>query len=253
MDKVIGARRRVNLLGATVDAMTQAQTVSLVDKYIKLKEPLHLIGVNADKINMMQKNSEFSKLVNNCGIINADGISLVLASRVLGKKIPERVAGIDLMEALIKDSAKNGHRVFLLGAKEVVVRKAANVLSRANPKLKIVGVQNGYFERQDWSCIYKMLTKTNPDIIFVGITSPIKEELVNYFQSMGSNAVFMGVGGSFDVISGKIARAPQWMQVCGLEWLFRVIKEPRRLLKRYLVGNLRFIHTVFLEKIRWRK
>lgn len=250
MDKVIGVRHRVQLLGVTVDVMTQEQTVNLVDEYIELKEPLHLIGVNADKVNMMQKNPGFSDLVNRCGIVNADGVSLVLASRFLGKPLPERVAGIDLMEALIKRSAQKGYRVFFLGAGEEVVRETARVLQRENPSLKIVGVHNGYFEKEQWSCIYDKVMNAKPDIVFVGITSPMKEKLVTFFQNKGSNVVFMGVGGSFDVISGKIARAPQWMQSCGLEWLFRVIKEPRRLFKRYLVGNIKFIYRVFLEKLR---
>lgn len=250
MDKVIGVRHRVNLLGATVDAITQKQTVELVDEYIRLKEPLHLIGVNADKVNMMRRNPDFLALVNECGIINADGASLVLASKVLGEALPERVAGIDLMGALVRNAAHKGYRVFLLGAKETVVQKTAKALLDSNPSLKIAGLQDGYFKKKEWSLIYERMASTKPDIVFVGITSPMKEQLVTFFQHKGSDAVFMGVGGSFDVISGEIARAPKWMQNCNLEWLFRVIKEPRRLFKRYLVGNGKFIWTVILERLR---
>lgn len=114
--------------------------------------------------------------------------------------------------------------------------------------MKLAGIHNGYFSDDEWKDIAQSLKEIEPDIVFVGITSPKKEYLIEYLQNKGIKSVFMGVGGSFDVISGYIPRAPKCMQNCNLEWLFRVIQEPRRLFKRYFVGNFKFIKNIVCEK-----
>ncbi|OYS86784.1 glycosyltransferase, partial [Limosilactobacillus reuteri] len=118
------------------------------------------------------------------------------------------------------------------------------------PKINIVGIHDGYFRKKEWDNIATQLKKENPDFVFVGITSPLKEYLIEYLQSKNVNTVFMGVGGSFDVISGQLKRAPLWMQKSNLEWLFRVSQEPKRLFKRYFIGNNKFIVSVLNEKFR---
>lgn len=241
--------KRIHILGTNIDVLNMKDTVDLVDEYVKSKEPLHLMGVNADKINMMAKNPRLKEIVNNCGIINADGASVVLASRFLKKELPERVAGIDLMEKLIELSSEKGYKVYFLGAKQEIVEETAKVLSKRYPSLNVVGIKNGYFKEADWPSVYEELKIANPDFVFVGITSPLKEYIVDYMQKKGLPYVFMGVGGSFDVISGKIPRAPKWMQDSNLEWLFRVIQEPRRLFKRYFIGNSIFIKNVLKERV----
>lgn len=247
-EAILGNNKRVNILNAVIDHLNMCETVSLTEKYIQKKLPLHLVGVNADKINQMKKNDYLQKIVNSCGIVNADGASVIMASRFLGNPLPERVAGIDLMQELIRLSDKSGHRVFLLGAEQDVVVKTAEVLKKKYKNLIISGIHNGFFSEEEWPRISNEIKKANPDLVFVGITSPIKEYLVEYLQNDGNVCVFVGVGGSFDVISGKIPRAPEWMQKINLEWLFRVIREPRRLFKRYFVGNISFICKIFKEK-----
>lgn len=249
-EQILGSNPRIMILNTIIDVLDINQTINLVEKYVQKKVPLHLIGVNADKINELNRNQRLRQIVNSCGIINADGASVIMASRFLGKSLPERVAGIDLMQKLIALSEKKGYSIYLLGAKQEVVEKTAEVLRKQYSSLKIVGVHNGYFKRKDWTQISEELKKKKPDFIFVGITSPLKEYLVEYLQDDGNNGVFMGVGGSFDVISGKIPRAPIWMQKINLEWLFRVIQEPRRLFKRYFIGNWIFIKAVTKEKFR---
>lgn len=249
-EAVLGTNPRITILNTTIDVLNVNDTIRLVEEYVKKKEPLHLMGVNADKINEVNANERLRQIVNSCGIINADGASVIKASKFLKKPLPERVAGIDLMQSLVKLSANNGYSVYLLGAKQEVVEKTAEVLKAKYPELKLKGIHNGYFKESEWSCISDELKKCNPDFVFVGITSPTKEYLIEYLQDHGNNSVFMGVGGSFDVISGKIPRAPMWMQKHGLEWLFRVIQEPRRLFKRYFVGNTTFIVKVIGEKIK---
>ena len=228
--------------------MDVKETIDLVEQYVIQKEPLHLMGVNADKINECCDNPLLKKIVNSCGVINADGASVVLASKYLKSPLPERVAGIDLMQDLVKLSEQKGYSIYLLGAKQEVVEKTKEVLAKRHPNLKILGIRNGYFKETEWKGISDEIKGLNPDFVFVGITSPTKEYLIEYMQNEGNTSVFMGVGGSFDVISGNIPRAPKWMQKCNLEWLFRVIQEPRRLFKRYFVGNGKFIKAIIKEK-----
>ena len=244
----LGDNARVRFLNTVIDVLDTDETVKLVEKYVQTKTALHLMGVNADKVNEINENEIMKRIVNSCGIINADGASIVMASRYLKKPLPERVAGIDLMEQLIRLSEAKGYTVYLLGAKQVVVAKTAEVLVEKYPKLRIIGFRNGYFQKSEWQEISNELKEKKPDFVFVGITSPIKEYLIEYLQNDGNNSVFMGVGGSFDVISGMIPRAPLWMQKANLEWLFRVIQEPKRLFKRYFFGNLQFIMSVIKEK-----
>lgn len=245
---VIGNNPRVTILNTVIDVLNVKETIDLVEKYVQTKTPLHLMGVNADKINEVNSNDLMKHIVNRCGIINADGASVILASKYLGKPLPERVAGVDLMQRLVALSEKKGYSVYLLGAKQSVVEQTAEVLKNRHPKLNIVGIHNGYFKEPDWPSISEELKEKNPDFVFVGITSPLKEYLIEYLQNQGHTSVFMGVGGSFDVISGNIPRAPLWMQKANLEWLFRVMQEPKRLFKRYFVGNWVFIKAVFKEK-----
>ena len=247
-EKVLGKNRRITILNTTIDVLNTNETINLVEKYVKTKTPLHLMGVNADKINEVNENPLMKEIVNSCGIINADGASVVLASKRLGKPLPERVAGIDLMQDLVKLCSDKGYSIYLLGAKQEVVVKTSKVLKEKYNNLNIVGIHNGYFKEDYWSEISKELKKQRPDFVFVGITSPTKEYLIEYLQNDGNDCVFMGVGGSFDVISGNIPRAPKWMQKANLEWLFRVIQEPKRLFKRYFIGNRKFIKAVKKEK-----
>ncbi|MDO5541572.1 MAG: WecB/TagA/CpsF family glycosyltransferase [Eubacteriales bacterium] len=247
-ETILGTNPRITILNTVIDVLDAEQTINLVEKYVETKTPLHLMGVNADKINEVNSNDFMKKIVNSCGIINADGASVILASKYLKKPLPERVAGVDLMQNLVALSEKKGYSVYLLGAKQAVVEKTAEVLQERHPKLNIVGIHNGYFSESDWPSISAELKERKPDFVFVGITSPLKEYLIEYLQDQGHTSVFMGVGGSFDVISGNIPRAPLWIQKANLEWLFRVIQEPKRLFKRYFVGNWVFIKAVYKEK-----
>lgn len=246
-ETILGNNARIIILNTVIDVLNVSQTIDLVEQYVLTKTPLHLMGVNADKINEVNENPRMKQIVNSCGIINADGASVIMASRYLKKPLPERVAGVDLMQSLVALSDKKGYSIYLLGARQEVVVKTAEVLKNRHQNLNIVGVHNGYFKEDSWPEISAEIKDKKPDFVFVGITSPTKEYLIEFLQNDGNDSVFMGVGGSFDVISGKIPRAPMWMQKANLEWLFRVIQEPKRLFKRYFIGNLTFIKAVLKE------
>ncbi len=241
--------KTVEMLGIKLNPLTMDETVTVVDQeFIQKNKPLHLMGVNADKINQCYEDSNMMKIVNNCGVVNADGASVVLAGKYLGIDIPERVAGIDLMQELLKLSENKSYSVYFFGAKEEVVKKMLNNFKQVYPNLKVSGYRNGYFSDEEVDSISEDIRQKKPQIVFVGITSPKKEILIERFLEDGIQSVFMGVGGSFDVLSGTIKRAPLWMQKAHLEWLFRVMNEPRRLFKRYFVGNVEFIKAIVKEK-----
>lgn len=249
-ENILGTNPRITILNIVVDVLDFQQTIDLVEKYVDTKTPLHLMGVNADKIIEANKNERMKQIINSCGVINADGASVIIASRFLKRPLPERVAGIDLMQNLIKLSVKKEYSIYLLGGKQEIVERTAKVLKKQYPMLKLAGIHNGYFEESDWPLISDELKKLKVDFVFVGITSPLKEYLIEYLQEDGNESVFMGVGGSFDVISGELLRAPIWMQKANMEWFFRMIQEPKRLFKRYLIGNIIFIKKILMEKIK---
>lgn len=236
-------------MGSPIDPFTMAETVKKAEDYVLARDFAHLIGVNAAKLLQMRDDADMDAIVQNCELVNADGASMVIAARLLGFDIPERVAGVDLMYELCSLSEQKGYSIYLLGAKQPTVEKAVSKLKESYPKLKIGGFRNGYFDKSMFDEVAKEISASRAEVVFVGITSPKKELLIERFRSLGMVGVFVGVGGSFDVVSGDISRAPRWMQSAKLEWAFRMMKEPKRLAKRYIVGNARFLTLLVKEYI----
>lgn len=244
---------RVSVMGVPVDPLTMRQTVDRTKDLIEAGGFAHLIGVNADKVLQMLDDPEMDGIVRKCEIVNADGASMVMAARELGVAVPERVAGIDLMWELCSLAEREKYRVFLLGAKQEVVEKTRDILTESFPQIVVVGVRDGYFGEKDFDSVAEEVRESGAQITFVGITSPKKERLIERFRELDLTGVYVGVGGSFDVVSGNIPRAPLWMQRARLEWLFRMMQEPGRLVKRYVTGNVRFLRLLGREKKRLRK
>ncbi len=224
-------------------------TLALVQEKIRAGEQLHHVVVNAGKVVAMQKDLELRNSVNQCHIVNADGQAVVWASKFLGKPLKERVAGIDLMACLIKMAHENDNKIFLFGAKEDVVKTVVEKYSELYSPEIIAGYRNGYFSPSQELEIAHQIANSGTQMLFVAITSPIKENFLYKYRDILQNVnLIMGVGGSFDVVAGKIKRAPVWMQNAGLEWFYRFAQEPRRMWKRYLVGNSKFIYLVLKER-----
>lgn len=243
---------RVTVMGAPVDPWTMAQTVERTKELIDSGVFAHLIGVNADKLLQMRDDPEMDAIVRRCEVVNADGASMVMAAQRLGAPVPERVAGIDLMGELCSLAECEGYRVFLLGAKREVVERTRDVLLGEYPGLRIAGIRDGYFGEEGFDEVAEEVRASGAQITFVGITSPKKERLIERFRELGLKGAYVGVGGSFDVVSGAIPRAPMWMQRAHLEWLFRMMQEPGRLAKRYVVGNARFMALLRKEEKRMK-
>jgi N-acetylglucosaminyldiphosphoundecaprenol N-acetyl-beta-D-mannosaminyltransferase len=184
----------------------------------------------------------------NCDIINADGQAIVWASQFLKVPLPERVPGIDLMENLVKLAKEKNYRIFFLGAKENVVKQVVHLYSSRYGCEIIAGYRNGYFSHDEEEKVARQIADSKASILFVAMTSPKKEIFLNTYKNVIKAPFIMGVGGSFDVVSGVVKRAPLWMQNNGLEWFYRLLQEPRRMWKRYLVGNSEFIYLILKEK-----
>ena len=239
----------IHLLGTPVFNLTMEETLSIVDDAIKNKKHIHHTVVNAGKIVAMHENPELKESVTNADLINVDGQAVVWASRLLGQPLKERVAGIDLMEKLVEQAYNNHYKIFFFGAKDQVLEKMIEKYSAIYSPEIIAGYRNGYFKKEDEQEIAQQIADSKANILFVAISSPIKENFLYQNKDILKNVNFiMGVGGSFDVVAGKVKRAPKWMQFSGLEWLYRVYQEPKRMFKRYLVGNTKFINLVIQYK-----
>lgn len=241
---------RIELMGCAVDNLSMEETLSTIEGFIASGRPHQHVVVNVDKLVKAQRDAELRRIINDCDLINADGMPVVWASRLLGKPLKERVAGVDLFEALMRRSAQKGWRVFLLGAREEIVGAVRTLYEAKYPGLTIAGHRNGYWSAGEDEQIAEQIAAARADILFVAISSPKKEQFLGRYQARMKVPFAMGVGGTFDVAAGKVKRAPKWMQSCGLEWFYRFLQEPRRMFRRYFIEDMAFIGLFAREFIR---
>ena len=214
------------------------------ERAIAERSYLQHMSVNVAKLVSLRDDPFLRSAVGACGLVTADGQGVVWAARLLGLRAPERVAGIDLMFGLLERAERNRHRVFILGARPEVLERALASLRAAYPRLEIAGARDGYFSDEEAPEVCAEIRAARPDMLFVAMSSPRKEYFLDQ-HGPGLGVPFaMGVGGSVDVIAGLTRRAPLAVQRLGLEWLYRLGQEPRRLARRYLLTNVRFAGMV---------
>ncbi len=242
---------RTNILNCPIDKLSMQESLAFIDDTISAGESIQHVVVNAAKLVQMQKDKVLYESVVNNDIINADGQAVVWASRFLGQPLPERVAGIDLMQNLVKLAHDKEYKIFFFGAKEEIVKRVVDIYSNKYTPDIVSGYRNGYFKKEEEREIANLIAKSGSNILFVAINSPAKENFLSQNRDLLKNVNYtMGVGGSFDVVAGKVKRAPVWMQKAGLEWFYRFLQEPGRMWKRYLVTNSLFIWYVLREKFK---
>ncbi|MEL4180644.1 WecB/TagA/CpsF family glycosyltransferase [Roseateles sp. PN1] len=247
---IIAQRPRIQMMGCTVDNLSMEETLQTIEGFIASGKPHQHVVVNVDKLVKAQKDPELRQIINDCALINADGMPVVWASRLLGKPLKERVAGVDLFESLMKRSAEKGWRVYLLGAKEEIVSKVRDIYAHKYPNLVFAGYRNGYWKPEEEGAIVQQIADARADLLFVAISSPKKEQFLGAYQATMKIPFAMGVGGTFDVAAGKVKRAPVWMQKTGLEWFYRFLQEPRRMFRRYFIEDMAFFGLLVKE---WRQ
>jgi len=243
-------RPRIEMMGCQVDNLSMEETLQTIEGFIASGLPHQHVVVNVDKLVKAQKDPELRQIINDCALINADGMPVVWASRLLGKPLKERVAGVDLFESLMARSAQKGWRVYLLGAKEEIVSRVREIYTQKYPNLVFAGHRNGYWKPEQEPGIVNEIAQARADLLFVAISSPKKEQFLGAYQAQMKIPFAMGVGGTFDVAAGKVKRAPVWMQKSGLEWFYRFLQEPRRMFRRYFIEDMAFVGLLVKE---WRK
>lgn len=235
---------RANILGCSIDRLDMGETVTAVEHAIATRTFTQHMAINAAKLVAMHDDPKLCEIVEGCELVTADGQAVVWASKLLGDPLPERVAGIDLMDELLAHAERRGYRVSFLGAKAEVLERALEKLREKYSQLEVAGARDGYYADDEAPAVCAEIRASRADILFVAMSSPRKEYFLGEHGADLGAPFVMGVGGSIDVIAGVTRRAPVVWQRLGLEWLFRLLQEPRRMFRRYAVTNARFLGLV---------
>jgi N-acetylglucosaminyldiphosphoundecaprenol N-acetyl-beta-D-mannosaminyltransferase len=231
---------RAEILGCPVDILTMEETVELARVAMRRKKTTLHVALNVAKLVNMRSDPMLSADVKNSDIIGIDGMGIVWAARLLGLPVKERVAGIDLLQELLVVCAKEGFRPFFLGATPDVVRNAILAVTARYPTIGFAGMRDGYFTADLETGVVEEIRNSGADCLFIGMPTPRKERFLAAHRDQLAVPFIMGVGGSFDVLAGHVSRAPRAIQKLGLEWLYRVYQEPRRMWWRYFRTNTIF-------------
>ncbi len=235
------SRDTATVLDCHIDRLTLDEAVDQCERAVVTREPMQHMAVNAAKLVAMRDDAELRSVIEQSELVTADGQAVVWASKILGDPLPERVTGVDLMHRLFAASAERGYKVFILGAKQEVLEEAVGELRRQHPGLPLVGYRNGYFDKEEWGEVAREIRDAQPDLLFVAITSPTKEKFLGQYRELMDVPFVMGVGGAIDIVAGITRRAPVLWQRLGLEWLYRMLQEPKRMARRYAVTNTKFL------------
>jgi len=237
----------VTLFDVPVANLTLDETVARIVELIRAGPTHQHAVVNVDKLVKFQRDPELRAALLDCDLITADGQAVVWASRLVGKPLKQRVTGIDLFGRLIERCAIEGLRPYLLGARQEVVERVVEILRSRHPTLRVAGSRNGYWTPAEEPAVVAGIRSAKPDVLFVAMGSPQKELFIRRWKQELQVPFVMGVGGTFDVVAGRVRRAPAWMQRAGLEWFYRFCQEPRRLWRRYFVEDLAFLPLLWRE------
>lgn len=249
----VASAGKVRLCDVYIDRLSMSDVVARISATVESGGELSISMVNVAKVVSMRSDAQLRESVESSDLVLADGMPLIWLSRLVGEPLPERVAGIDLMYNLFALAHRRALRVFLLGAKEEALSRVVEAARRDYPGMVIAGYRDGYFAESQEREVARSVRHARPDILLVAMSSPKKEVFLRRWGQFMRVAVCHGVGGSFDVMAGLTRRAPRWMQRVGLEWFFRMIQEPRRMWKRYLVTNSVFVILALRAIVRRRR
>lgn len=241
--------KTVSILGIPVNLLSRRQVVALASAWMQDSGGgvcRRIVTLNAEIAQMAVESEELADSIRQADLIVADGIGVQLASKIVGQPVPERVPGVELVEMLAREAAAMGKGIYLLGAAPEVAEKAAEVLKSRIPALIILGTRDGYFKAHEEEELLADINRTRPALLLVAMGAPKQELWLSANRMRLQVSVALGVGGSFDVISGNKPRAPRLLQTIGLEWAFRMAIEPRRL--KRIIFLPKFIISVFLQR-----
>ena len=243
-------KKEVNIFNIKLHPYSKQEFLDIIETNLALGNKIVQNGVNASSINELLKDQNLKDAYYNSDLVNIDGMSMVWASRFMGHKIPERVACPDLAMDILKMAEKRKYSVFFLGTDQKNLELSIKKINKTYPNLIISGYRNGYFQEKNEKEIIGLINSSKTDILFLGMPSPKKEFFMEKNKEKLQIKYSLGVGGFFDILSGKTKRAPSCMQKNGFEWLYRFSQEPKRLWSRYMLGNIKFITFVLKEKFK---
>jgi N-acetylglucosaminyldiphosphoundecaprenol N-acetyl-beta-D-mannosaminyltransferase len=235
---------RREFLGLAIDPLTADETVARAVEAMRTRQLTQHVAINVAKLVKARRDPELRRDISESHVVGIDGMGIVWGARLLGVSVPERVAGIDLMERLLAACAAEGLRPYFLGARQDVLERAVAETRRRWPRVAFAGYRNGYFSRGEESAIVRQIRDAGADCLFIGMPTPHKERFLRRYRDELGVPFIMGVGGSFDVLAAHVRRAPAFMQRAGLEWLYRIYQEPARMWWRYVSTNTVFVGLV---------
>jgi N-acetylglucosaminyldiphosphoundecaprenol N-acetyl-beta-D-mannosaminyltransferase len=235
----------VEILGIPFHDMSYLEATEAIHKLIISDSAHQVVLANAHTLNLAYSNLEYQKCLQQAAMVLRDGIGVKLASILAGQPLCWNFVGTDFIPRLLAELCKDKVGVFLFGAKPGVAQAAARHLQSHYPPLAIVGCEHGYLPREEWdSTIVSRINCTRPHILLVALGNPLQEQWIAKNLARLDIKVAIGVGALFDYLAGEVSRAPMWMRRIGCEWLYRLVVEPRRLWRRYLIGNFQFLYRV---------
>jgi N-acetylglucosaminyldiphosphoundecaprenol N-acetyl-beta-D-mannosaminyltransferase len=252
-EALASSRPRVQLGSTFIDQLDFDQAVERLTGFLWSGRPHQVVTVNLDFLSIAERSPEFRETINDADLAVADGMPLVWLSRMRGQSLPERVTGVDLVDACCEVAEETGQGVFLLGAAPGVGQAAATTLQERHPDLRIVGTYSppmGPLKRRENARMVRMVREAAPGFLFVALGAPRQDLWIRSHLAELNVPVAMGVGCVFDLLAGTTNRAPSWMQSTGLEWAYRLVREPRRLWRRYLLNDLPLFARLLLASSR---
>jgi N-acetylglucosaminyldiphosphoundecaprenol N-acetyl-beta-D-mannosaminyltransferase len=244
-------RNRIAVLNVMIDVVTMKEAVCRVEQFIDEKKTHLVVTPNAEVIMMANEDKYLAQIINNADLVVPDGAGVVWAARYNGDVMPERVAGYDLVQNLLSVGATQKYRFYMLGGAPGIVDKAKHEAEKSYPGVQIVGTRHGFFTKDDELEIVSNIKASRPDILLVALGVPRQEKWLADYGDQIAVPVAMGVGGTFDVMAGAVRRAPLWMQESNLEWLYRLISEPKRAIR--MLALPRFVMRVIISKNKQKK
>lgn len=239
-ERTENAPEQVQLMDVNITPISMQETVARIEEFIRSRQPHIVVTSDASAIMKAQEDEELHRIINAADLVTPDGIGVIWGARLLDLPIYERVPGVDLVAELCSVAAQRGYRIFILGAAPGIAEQAANNLQTRYPGLTVAGTHHGYFSAEEEPRIVEMIRAAQPDILFVAFGIPKQEKWIRRHIETLQTPVCIGVGGSFDVYSGRLKRAPLWVQRIGMEWFYRALIEPKR-----------FIRLLILPKFMW--
>lgn len=239
--------KRIEILGVPLDCVNMEQSLDTVDLMIKGDKPQTVIAVNPEKIIKAQTDPSLLKFLNESGLLIPDGIGAVVAAKLLSNESMSRVPGAELMPAICERSVSKGYKLFLLGASPEVNSSAVSVLKSMYPGINIVGNQHGYYTESELPDLIKRINNSQTDVLFIALGSPAQELWMEKHLSQLNVKVCQGVGGTFDVLTGNVKRAPLIFRMLNLEWFYRLASQPKRFFRQTALPK--FVYLVFKKKI----